>query len=42
MIEEDGRPQVKISANKTDFLPQILDMDDVHILGRVIGKAIIE
>jgi len=42
VIEEDGRLQVKISANKTDFLPQILDMDDVHILGRVIGKAIIE
>lgn len=31
--------QIQISGKKEGFLPQILEMDELHIIGRVIGKV---
>lgn len=31
--------QIKVSAHSKNFIPQILFEDDLHIIGRVVGKA---
>ena len=38
-VTNKGVSQFKISAKKDDFVPQILEMNDLYIIGRVIGKV---
>ena len=41
MVSGANGLQVKVSAKKQGFISQILDIDEVYILGRVVGKATI-
>lgn len=40
LVHESAATQIKVSAKKEQFTPQTLKIEDIHILGRVVGKVI--
>jgi len=37
-VTNEAAVQIQVSATKEGFLPQILELDELQIIGRVIGK----